>query len=130
LAGDGLMPKDAIRETGIFKVVPTNIVKRLGPIGGPHAVDLNDDEAELRECRVARERTKRFGHERSMRPGVDAFNHGVFLGWIELGRAANDAPDVSLAVASLGNEHFWRLPACRFRFRDVRVFQGANGLTI
>src|SRR5438105_836704 len=39
-----LVPEDAIREAGIFEVVPADIVKRFGTIGGAHAVNLHDDK--------------------------------------------------------------------------------------
>ena len=45
--GDGLMPENAVGETGVLEVVPADVVKRLGAIGRPHAVHLHDDETQV-----------------------------------------------------------------------------------
>ena len=56
LPGDGLVPEDAVGEAGVLEVVPADVVKRLGPVGRPHAVDLHDDEAQVGQRREPAER--------------------------------------------------------------------------
>src|SRR5205823_5978632 len=51
LLGDRLMPQDAVRKAGVLEVLPADIVKGLRAVGGPHAVDLHDDEAEVSKRR-------------------------------------------------------------------------------
>ena len=111
LLGDGLVPEDAIGEAGVLEVVPADVVKRLGAIGRPHAVDLHDDETQVGQRREPADRAERLGNERALRAGVDLLDDRVFLGRIEVLGPADDAPDVGLAVAALGDEHLGRLPA-------------------
>ena len=55
---------------------------------------------------VAGDRAERLGHEGALRPGVDLLDHRVLLGRIEIGGPDDDAPDIGLAVAALGDEDF------------------------
>ena len=55
------------------------------------------------------------GDERALRAGVDLLDDRVLLGRIEVLGPADDAPDVRLAVAALGDEDLGRLPAAGLR---------------
>ncbi len=52
LRGGGLHPQNAVGESGVLEVVPADVVKRLRAVGGAHAVDLHDDEAQVGQRRV------------------------------------------------------------------------------
>src|SRR5262245_60624176 len=67
----GLHPPDAVCEAGVFEVLPANIVKRFGAMGGPHSVDLDDDESQVVERAVAVARRERLGDEGALRAGVN-----------------------------------------------------------
>jgi len=45
--GGGAEPGDAVGEAGVGQVAPSDVVEGLRPPVGAHAVDLDDDEAEL-----------------------------------------------------------------------------------
>ena len=66
-----LVPEDSIGEPGVLEVVPADVVKGLGAICRSHAVDLHDDEAEVRQRSVLVERAERLGNERALRARVD-----------------------------------------------------------
>ena len=70
------------------------------------------------------------GHERALRPGVDLLDDRVLLARVEVLGPADDAPDVRLAVAPLGDEHLGRLPAARLQGRRVRLFELAYQLAV
>jgi hypothetical protein len=46
--------------------------------------------------------------------GVDVFDYWVFLRFVEVGGAVEEAPDVGLAVAGLAGDDFGRAPAGGF----------------
>ena len=54
LRRDRLVPEDAIREAGVAEVLPRDVVERLRSVRRPHAVDLDDDEAELGDATASR----------------------------------------------------------------------------
>ncbi len=89
LLGDGLVPEDAVREAGVLDVVPADVVKRLGPVGRPHAVDLDHDET--RGPSATRNRLHRaegLGDERALRdrrrsarsPGISCWDRSPWAG--------------------------------------------------
>jgi len=61
-----------------------------------------------------------------LRSGIDTLDHRVLLFWIEIHRPIDDAPDVGLAVAGLGNKDFGRLPARLDELLDVSFFHLHN----
>src|SRR5262245_41214063 len=49
--GGGSVPEDAVREASVFQVMPADVVKGFGAIGGSHAINLNDDEPQVGQKR-------------------------------------------------------------------------------
>src|SRR5437879_5222446 len=74
-----LVPEDAIGKAGIGEVLPCHIVKSFRAVRGAHAVDLNDDKAEFGLRLHRGVRAEGFGDKRILWPGVDIFDHRVFL---------------------------------------------------
>src|SRR3569833_4359525 len=67
----GFDPRNAIRETGIGKIMPTDIMKRLRAEGGAHGVALHEDESGFRHSTRALSRAERFRHISALRAVVD-----------------------------------------------------------
>jgi hypothetical protein len=57
------VPEDTIGKAGVAQVLPGDVVKCLGPVAGPHAVDLHDDEPELSDLLHAQLRRECFRDE-------------------------------------------------------------------
>lgn len=81
-----------------------------GAVVGTHAVDLSNDEAQLRE-RLCPPR-EGFRDEGAVGPSIDILHNRVCLRRVEIGWQVDHAPDISFAVAPLGMETERRLPAC------------------
>ena len=105
------MPEDAVGEAGVFDVVPAHVVKRLGSIRRPHAVDLDHDETQVGERGEPVGGAEGLGDERALRPRIDLLDDRVLVRWIKVFGPADNAPDVRLAIAPLGDEDLGRLPA-------------------
>src|SRR5688572_30723292 len=58
-----LHPQNAVRETRVLEIFPTDIVEGLGTISRSHAVDLHDDKPEVIQRLVPRASAERFWHE-------------------------------------------------------------------
>src|SRR5260370_40315728 len=106
--------------------MPADVMKRLGAKGGSHAGNLHDHEAQLRERCKAMTGAECLGHEGTVRAGVDVLDDRIFFGSIKVLRPADDAPDIRLAVASLGDKNFGRLPAILLKLCNVRFFELAR----
>ena len=130
LARDGPVPEDAVGKAGVLDVVPADVVERLRSVGRPHAVHLDDDEAEVRQRREPPPGAERLGNERALRAGIDALDDRVFPRRVEVLGPADDAPDVRLAVATLGHEDLGRTPAAGLERRDVGLLEFADELAI
>ena len=87
--GGCLHPSNAIRETAVAKILPTDIVKCFAAVTGSHAVDLNDDESEFGHRVILSVTTKLFRDECRMGAGVNRFQNGVRFFRIEIGGAAD-----------------------------------------
>ncbi len=125
-----LHPQDAIGEAGVAEVLAANVMERLGTIVRAHAVDLHDDEPQLGEALMPVEGTEVLRHERALRPGVDLLDHGIFLVGIEVRRAEDDAVNIRLAVASLGDESLGHFPASLQQGPHVGALQLADELAV
>src|SRR5262245_51351291 len=110
------VPKNAVWEAGVLEVFPADIVKRLGTVGGSHAVHLDDDKTKIVERGVPARWAERFGHVGTLRPRVDVFDDRILFVGIKIAWPADNAPDVRPAIAALRNEHFRRLPTVRLQF--------------
>src|SRR5690349_1964731 len=84
----------------------------FGALRRPHAIDLHDDEALVGESLWSVRSAKPLWDKRAMRSGVNAFDHRIRPGRIEVARAVNDAVNVRGAIAAFGNE--------RLRHRNSR----------
>jgi hypothetical protein len=107
-----------------------NVVKRLRAVARPHAVDLDDDEADLGEGLHLVVGGERLWNERAVRAGIDVFDHRIFDARIEVRRTVNHAPDVGLAVAAFRREDFRRLPAGVRKLGDVAPLELGDERTV
>ena len=98
-------------------------MKRLRPPIRPHAVDLNDDETQLRHPLRAVKMREPLRHERPLRTGVNLFDHRVFRLVVKLGRPKNHAVNVGRTVAAFGDEPLGNLPAGLKQFRPIGSLQ-------
>src|SRR5947209_12644771 len=115
------MPQNAIRKTPISDVLENDIVEGLGAVARTHSIDVNDNKSEFCKGLVRRNSTVCFRHKRTLWARVDVFDHGIFLGWIEIQRTDDYAPDVRFPVAAFRNEYFWIFEACRAKSRIVAL---------
>ncbi len=79
-------------------------MNRLGTVARTHAVDLDDDKAQLGHRLLAMECGKGFWDERALRAGVNVLDDRVLSGGVEIAWPIDDAIDVGGAVAALGGE--------------------------
>src|SRR4029078_13122938 len=92
------VPENSIWKTGVSKVLPGYVVECLRAIRRSHSINLDHDEAKLSLCLHSGIGTERFRDKRVLRTRVDVFNDWILFGSIEVCRANDDAPDVSLAI--------------------------------
>ena len=124
------MPEDPVGKAGVLEVVPADVVERLGSIGRPHAVHLHDDEAQVGQRSESPRGAEGLGDVRALGAGVDALDDRIFLRGVEIPGPADDAPDVGLAVAALGDEDLGRPPAAGLERRDIRLLELADELAV
>src|SRR5262249_10253239 len=91
---DRLVPEDAIGKAGVGNVFPRVIVERLRAIARTHAIDLHEDETDLRERYEALTAAPRLRNKRAVWPRVDLLDDRVLLFRVEGDRPYDDAPDV------------------------------------
>ena len=116
------MPKDAVGKARILEVHPSDVVESFGSVRSAHAIDLDNDEANLGNLSATVIFLERLGHEGIVWASVDVLDHRVGLIRIEIGGAEDHTPDVGDTVATFGNEYFWGFPTCVDKIADVCPF--------
>ena len=109
--GRRLDPENAVGKAGVprfFQQTSWNALERLAV---PMPSICTTMKPKLGQRLIPLPAAERLGHERALRPGVDRLDDRILLARVEIARPADDAPDVGLAVAALGDEHLERLPA-------------------
>ncbi len=72
-----LEPGDAIGETAILEIAPTNIVELTTAPVGSHAVDAHDDEAKFGQLALPAPNPPSLGHKVTVRSRIDVLDHGI-----------------------------------------------------
>ena len=124
LLGQGLHPCDAVGEAAVLEIAPALLMELLAAMVRPASVHLQDVETHRRKlAMVTMPPIEVAGREGAVRAGVDILDDGVFLPRVERVRPGDDAPDVELTLAVLGDERAGGLPAGLHEFRGVRRSQ-------
>ena len=120
-----LHPGDLIGQRVVAHVAVVGLVERLRSPRRAHAVDLDDDEAELGErLRVAaRRREAAAADAAGLRPGIDVVDDRILLRRIEVRRHVHQAVEIGLAVARLDRDRRRRLPPVASELRDVGLLE-------
>ena len=126
----GFHPEDAVSKTAIFEVMKTHIMKCFRSVCCPHAIDLHHNESQIRQRRETAGSAKCFRHERTLRPRVDALDDRIFSVRVQIPRAVNQSPNVSLAIASFGDKNFGRLKAFFSQLGNIRLLQFADQFSV
>ena len=80
LAAAALIQAIRSGKPGVAQVLPADVVKCLGTIRRAHAVDLDDDEAQLRQRLGAVERRELLRDKRVLWAGIDVLDDRILLG--------------------------------------------------
>src|SRR5436190_1129886 len=83
--------EDAVRKTGVAEVLEGDVVESLRAIAGAHAVDLDDDEAQLGQGVHSGGRGESLGHEGALRSRVYVLDHRILLRGIEVTRTHDNS---------------------------------------
>ena len=116
---------DLIRDGIDANVVEVLVMKGLGPLGIPHAFNLNHGEAKLRE-RVAVQPggLKSVRSEgAALRSGIDEIDDRILLRGVKVGGTEEQPVDIGLAVMSLYVKGFGCDPSRGFQACDIAVCQ-------
>src|SRR5437667_55685 len=105
------MPENAVRETGIFEVLPTNVVECFGAVGRAHPIHLGDHKPQVGQRSKSANTAKRLWDIRSLRARINLLNDRVLFGWIKIFWAVDDSPDVGFAIAAFCHKDLRRFPA-------------------
>ena len=79
LRGGGFDPEDAVGKAGVAQILPADVMERLGAVGGAHAVDLHDDESQIRHALLSRVEGESLGDERVVRACIDVLDDRILL---------------------------------------------------
>ena len=117
-------PSDTVWKTGIFQILPANIVESFRTVGCTHSVNLYNNKSQFSQSGTKMiGRTEVFLDVRIMRPGINHLDNRIRTGSIE-GRRTNDlAPNIRLTIAAFGMENFRQLPAVFNQGTYITLFQ-------
>ncbi len=121
-----LHPRDLIRNRVVASHrAVVRVLKRLRSPRRPHAVDRDDDEAELGEglAIAARRGERAAAGAAGLRAGIDVVDDRILLRRIEVRRPEEQAVDVGLAVVRGHLDRHRRLPAGGEQLGDVGLFE-------
>src|SRR5256885_871371 len=96
-------------------------MKCLRTIVRSHPIDLRHNESKLGQW--LDRSAKSLWYERTLRSGVDRLNHRIFFRRIEIRRAVDNTPDISLAVSADSGKDFRRTPTRREQRLDVALLK-------
>ena len=100
----------------------------LSAVAGATSIHLDDIEASQAELTMdAVPPVEGTRGKRPMRSGIDVLDDGILHLWIERMWSGDDAPDVELAVAILGDERHRGRPAGFFERIDISFAQLGDG---
>ena len=107
----GLHPLNAVREAGVLEIFIGDLLEFLSAVVGSKTIDLDDDESGFGHfVFMAGPAAPTFGDERSVWAGVDVFDDGIFLAFLEIAGAPNDSVDIVFVVAVFADESLGKLP--------------------
>ena len=122
---------DLIRDGIDANVVEVLVMKGLGPLGIPHAFNLDHGEAKLRErIAVLPGGLKSVRSEgTALRPGIDEIDDRILQRGVQVGRTEEQPIDIGLAVVSFDVKGLGCDPSRSLQARDIAVCQLFDHLT-
>ena len=119
-----LNPSNMVRQTGIFQILITYILKSTRTERSSHSIDHYDDKTKFGQgSHIPVIRTESLRNILVSGTLINVFDNRIFLVRVKVGGAGNQSPHIRLAVPPFGNKHLRSFPAFGLQKSYIGCFQ-------